>query len=78
MTKLYTIGNIEEMFKIVKKMEYNLGIVTAVYCGDPRLSCKEEKKRLLNKLIPQYRKKVPIEIQKILKIDPNELERKLK
>jgi len=74
---VYDIKQVEEMFRIVEEVKNNLEVIYQVHCGDPRFDCKEEEKRL-KKLIPEYRRKVPVAVQKVLKITPNDLERLLR
>jgi len=74
MVRNYSINQVAEMFKIVDNIRKNLSVLSAVYSGDPRFSCERAKEELKT-LIPKYKEKVPKEIQEIIGISPNTLER---
>lgn len=70
----YTLEQVEEMFSIVGEVRSYISTISMVNCGDPRISCKEERKKL-KELIPEYKKKIPKEIQEILHLTSKDLER---
>ncbi len=77
MMEYYTLNQVKDMFEIVKKIEGPISIISEVNCGDPRGGSYEAKKEL-KKLIPEYKKKIPEEIQKVIGITTKNLEERIK